>query len=59
MLVLLLGLLVSAVAVENLKKFPILMPNVKPERVSIRPRVLGKTSSIGDGGCLLSCYLCY
>lgn len=33
-LVLLLGLLVPALAVENLKKFPILMPHVRPEKVS-------------------------
>lgn len=34
MLVLLLGLLASAAVAENLKKFPILMPHVKPEKVS-------------------------
>ena len=38
-LVLLLGLVIPAVVAENLKKFPILMPNVKPERVSITKKV--------------------
>lgn len=40
-LVLLLGLVISAAAGENLKKFPILMPHVKPERVSAVGRMSG------------------
>lgn len=56
-LALLLGLLVSVVAVENLKKFPILMPHVRPEKVSILRRVRVTvaawfTSPISSGGSL-------
>lgn len=38
-LVLLVGLVISAAVAEDLKKFPILMPHVKPERVSVPERM--------------------